>query len=126
MAKQKMKTNQTSGSAQAKEAQAKREKAEIQVRRKAEGSVEAFAALAQRLANGEAIVPPAMLSGLARRKHVRATLREDHKSRIEQRAHGAEVKFDKLCENRFDFFRGTALLFYRDMLGIKPRKRTAS
>ena len=85
--------------------------------RKAEGRVESFRALARRVATGEEVVPPVLLTGQARREHVRSTLREDHAARIEQRSHGAQEKFDELAGDFFKFFRGTALLFYRDMVG---------
>ncbi|SFQ11484.1 DUF2252 domain-containing protein [Tranquillimonas alkanivorans] len=83
----------------------------------AEGRVESFRALAKRVASGEELFPPLLLRGHARRAHVRATLREDHASRIEQRSFGARVKFDELSGDFYKFFRGTALLFYRDMVG---------
>ncbi|XBQ16963.1 MAG: DUF2252 family protein [Oceanicaulis sp.] len=97
--------------------EAEREETDIQSSWKAEGRTEAFADLAKRIAAGEPVVPPAQLTGQARREHVRATLREDHASRIEQRDHGARRKFDELAGDVFKFFRGTALLFYRDMAG---------
>ncbi len=77
----------------------------------------AFADLAK--ANEHAAFPqtPALLVGTRRRAFVRATIREDHRMRIEESAAGAEAKFDKLAGSRFAFFRGTALLFYRDMVG---------
>lgn len=81
------------------------------------GRVEGFRVLAQRIASGEQLLPPVLLTGQARREHVRATLREDHADRIEQRAPGARAKFGELAEDFFKFFRGTALLFYRDMVG---------
>ncbi|WP_299822553.1 DUF2252 family protein [uncultured Jannaschia sp.] len=62
-------------------------------------------------------MPPVLLTGQARREHVRSTLREDHAARIEQRSYGAREKFDALAGDFFKFFRGTALLFYRDMVG---------
>ena len=85
--------------------------------RVAEGRVESLRDLARRTAAGEQIVPPVLLTGQARREHVRSTLREDHAARIEQRSHGAREKFDALANDFFKFFRGTALLFYRDMVG---------
>ena len=85
--------------------------------KRSEGRVAAFRQLGQRIASGEQVVPPALLTGQARREHVRATLREDHAERIEQRAHGARAKFSELAGDFFKFFRGTALLFYRDMVG---------
>ena len=63
------------------------------------------------------MVPPVLLKGQARREHVRSTLREDHARRIEQQEKGAKDKFDVLAGSLFKFFRGTALLFYRDMVG---------
>lgn len=90
---------------------------EVHPVRKAEGRVEGFRTLADRIAAGEQVVPPRMLTGQARREHVRSTLREDHMTRIELREHGARQKFDVLANDFLKFFRGTALLFYRDMVG---------
>ncbi|MGP1397563.1 MAG: DUF2252 domain-containing protein [Inquilinaceae bacterium] len=84
---------------------------------KAAGRVEEFRDLARRLAAREHAVLPIVLTGQARREHVRSTIREDHAIRIEQRSHGARKKFDELADDLFKFFRGTALLFYRDMVG---------
>lgn len=92
--------------------------------RKAEGAAEAFADLARRIASGERLLPPAQLTGQARREHVRSTVREDHVGRIEQRSLGAQEKFDALAKDFFRFFRGTALLFYRDMAGQDSRMPT--
>jgi uncharacterized protein (DUF2252 family) len=83
----------------------------------AEGKVEAFRDLARRIGQGEVTHPPILLTGHARRAHVRATLREDHATRIRQRSFGARQKFDLLAKDFYKFFRGTALLFYRDMVG---------
>ena len=82
-----------------------------------DGRVEAFRELAQRIAAGEQLVLPVMLEGQARREHVRSTIREDHAARIAQRSRGAKNKFDELAGDFFKFFRGTALLFYRDLVG---------
>ena len=76
-----------------------------------------FAAFARRVAAGEVIVPPQLLPREQRRLHVRATLREDHVERIQSRPDQAQAKFDKLARSPFHFFRGTALLFYRDRAG---------
>ena len=81
------------------------------------GRREAFRDLAKRVAAGEPVMPPAQLNGQARREHVRAVLREDHAGRIEQKDPGAAQKFDELADDFLKFFRGTALLFYRDMAG---------
>jgi uncharacterized protein (DUF2252 family) len=79
--------------------------------------VEAFSELAKAAANGEFVVLPRQLTGQDRRRHVRQCLREDHENRIAQNSEDAELKFDKLAKSVFKFFRGTALLFYRDMAG---------
>ena len=83
----------------------------------AEGRVESLRDLARRIAAGEQVVPPVLLTEQARREHVRSTLREDHAARIAQRSYGAREKFDALAGDIFKSFRGTALLFYRDMVG---------
>ena len=81
------------------------------------GRVESFEDLARRIAAGEQVVPPRLLTGYDRRRHVRSTLREDHATRIVEEASGTGEKFDELAGSLFSFFRGTALLFYRDMVG---------
>lgn len=83
----------------------------------ASGRVESFEQLARRIADGDQVVPPRLLTGHDRRQHVRSTLREDHATRIEEQASGTREKFDELADSLFSFFRGTALLFYRDMVG---------
>ncbi len=100
-----------------KKTQAEDATAEIKVSKKADGSVEHFRKLAQRIASQERVIPPVLLTGQGRRQHVRSTLREDHAARIEHRSFGAKEKFDDLADDLFKFFRGTALLFYRDMVG---------
>ena len=79
--------------------------------------VEAFAQVARRRSEGEPVFLPIQQRGNARRAHVRQTLREDHQTRITDNAKGAQRKFRKLKKSRFSFFRGTALLFYRDLAG---------
>jgi uncharacterized protein (DUF2252 family) len=78
---------------------------------------DAFARLAQARAQGEMVALPRTLRGDDRRLHVRQTLREDHQTRIARRAEDAEEKFEKLAGSLFSFFRGTCLLFYRDLAG---------
>jgi uncharacterized protein (DUF2252 family) len=78
---------------------------------------EAFERLASERAAGAFQPTPIILTGEQRRLHVRQTIREDHQHRITTGAEDAEEKFDALAESVFDFFRGTALLFYRDMAG---------
>lgn len=79
--------------------------------------VEQFRALAEASSRGEFVMLPRHLIGHDRRMHVRQTLREDHRTRITNRSEGTETKFNKLAASLFAFFRGTALLFYRDMAG---------
>ena len=78
---------------------------------------EVFRQLARRRARGEMVLLPRQLTGNDRRLHVRETLREDHRNRIARHSEGAAAKFDKLAGSVFSFFRGTCLLFYRDMAG---------
>lgn len=78
---------------------------------------EAFAEFAQRRAEGAVVLPPLMLPKEERRQYVRETLREDHRYRIHNQPDGAQAKFDKLKSSPFVFFRGTALLYYRDHAG---------
>ncbi len=49
--------------------------------------------------------------------HVRQTIREDHQARIATHDEEAREEFDVLAGSLFRFFRGTALLFHRDMAG---------
>ncbi|QWC84195.1 DUF2252 family protein [Nocardioidaceae bacterium] len=79
--------------------------------------LQAFRDLAARRARGEMVFLPSNLTGHERRMHVRQTLREDHQKRISTRAEDTAAKFTKLHDNLFSFFRGTCLLFYRDMAG---------
>jgi len=79
--------------------------------------LEQYRRYAESRAAGEVVVPPHLLTGHERRLHVRHTLLEDHSSRIENRPEGAQAKFDTLAEDVFAFFRGTALLYYRDNAG---------
>lgn len=78
---------------------------------------EVFQELARARAEGEMVLLPRMLHGNDRRRHVRQTIREDHEQRIAGRNEEAEEKFDKLAGSLFSFFRGTSLLFYRDLAG---------
>lgn len=85
--------------------------------RPAASRVDAFAALARARAAGEIVSLPRQFTGRDRRIHVRQTIREDHETRIAQGSRETPAKFDKLASSLFSFFRGTALLFYRDMPG---------
>ena len=89
----------------------------VDTRRPDASRFDAFADLARRRAAGEFVMLPRNLRGQDRRLHVRQTIREDHATRIADRDEDAEAKFAKLAGSRFSFFRGTALLFYRDLAG---------
>ena len=78
---------------------------------------EAFSRLAEARAHGELVMLPRILEGNDRRLHVRQTLREDHQTRIANRHEDARAKFDALADSLYSFFRGTCLLFYRDLAG---------
>lgn len=84
---------------------------------RAASRVEDFRQLAAASAGGEFVMLPRLLTGNDRRMHVRQTLREDHQTRISRQSEDAKLKFDELADSLFSFFRGTALLFYRDMAG---------
>ena len=86
--------------------------------------VDAFHRLARARAAGAMVVVPRMLTGNDRRMHVRETVREDHETRIAGHDVEAQGKFDKLAGSVFHFFRGTNLLFYRDMVGGDARMPT--
>lgn len=79
---------------------------------------EAFRKFTEQRAADEVVLPPLLLPPEERRLYVRSTLREDHQFRIHNRPEGAQAKFDKLTKSFFSFFRGTALLFYRDYAGM--------
>lgn len=78
---------------------------------------ELFYEYAQARARGEMAAIPTMYNKEQRRLYVRQTMREDHQFRIKNRPEGAQAKFNKLADAPFDFFRGTALLYYRDYAG---------
>ncbi|MGY1846747.1 DUF2252 family protein [Blastococcus sp. SYSU DS1021] len=86
--------------------------------------VDAFRRLAEARAAGEMVLIPRMLTGNDRRVHVRETVREDHETRIANGDLEARAKFDKLAGSVFHFFRGTNLLFYRDLVGEDARLPT--
>ena len=86
--------------------------------------VDAFSDLARAYATGAVVMRPSSLTGLSRRIHVRETILEDHAKRIDEKAEGAEAKFEKLAGSIFSFFRGTSLLFHRDMAGEDSRMPT--
>ena len=92
--------------------------------RRISSRVEAFRILAEARAAGEMVPIPRMLDGNDRRIHVRETVREDHETRIASHDLEAQEKFDKLARSVFHFFRGTALLFYRDLAGEDARMPT--
>ncbi|HEX6984930.1 MAG TPA: DUF2252 family protein, partial [Planctomycetaceae bacterium] len=78
---------------------------------------EAFARFAARVARGEIVVPPLLLPRRERRRHVRRTLMEDHRYRLHNRPEAVAAKFEAMAGSAFRFFRGAALLYYRDYAG---------
>jgi uncharacterized protein (DUF2252 family) len=93
-------------------------------RREIRSRVEAFRRLAEARAAGEMVLIPRMLTGNDRWIHVRQTVREDHETRIASHDVEAQAKFAKLARSVFHFFRGTNLLFYRDLVGEDARLPT--
>ncbi len=79
--------------------------------------LDGFRKLAEARAAGEMVFLPRHLEGYERRQHVRQTIREDHETRIARASEDAFAKFDKLHGSPYQFFRGTCLLFYRDLAG---------
>ena len=78
---------------------------------------ESFCKISESVQKHAVVTLPQHLQDANRRLHVRQTLREDHEYRIAAGREGGKDKFDKLADSLYDFFRGTALLFYRDMAG---------
>ncbi len=78
---------------------------------------DAFRRYAELRAAGEVEVAPHLLGPRERRLHVRNTLLEDHITRLHDRPEAVAGKFAILAGSRFSFFRGTALLYYRDHAG---------
>ena len=93
-------------------------------RRVVHSRVDSFRLLAEARGRGEMVLIPRLLGGNDRRVHVRETLREDHETRIASSDVEAQAKFDKLATSVFQFFRGTCLLFYRDLAGEDARLPT--
>ncbi len=102
----------------------KARKAAAKASRSVKNYAQMFDGLAEARSTSFGLISPRNLSGLERRLHVRNTIRGDHRERIEQKASGAEEKFEKLAGSVFSFFRGTALLFYRDMVGTDAHMPT--
>lgn len=80
-------------------------------------AVDAFREFARRQAAGQVMVAPLLLPAEERRLYVRQCLREDNIFRIRNKPQGVKAKFTKIAKSAFKFFRGTALLYYRDYAG---------
>ncbi len=79
---------------------------------------EHFARYAELRGSGAVEVPPHLLGARERRLHIRNTLLEDHAVRLHDSPEAVEGKFAILAASAFSFFRGTALLYYRDHAGV--------
>ena len=79
---------------------------------------EEFKAYTENIVDGIPIMSPRYLNSDDRRLYIRRTMREDHTYRIKSSPEDTQQKFDKLYDSYFSFFRGTALLYYRDYAGI--------
>ncbi|WP_311516872.1 DUF2252 family protein [uncultured Corynebacterium sp.] len=77
----------------------------------------AFRQFAQDTARGEVTVPPTLLSPAQRKLHIRDTVIEDHLLRMRLVPSAVSDKLRALAQDPFTFFRGTALLYYRDIAG---------
>lgn len=83
-----------------------------------EDRTEMFRTYVTELTEGQLKIHPRYLKKDERRLYIRRTLREDHTRRIKNSPEDTKQKFDKLAGSYFSFFRGTALLYYRDYAGI--------
>lgn len=97
---------------------------DIEPIQKLESRVEAYRDLARAVVKYPCVMRPCHLRGLDRRLHVRQTIIEDHAVRIDEKAQDARAKFEKLAGSLYSFFRGTSLLFHRDMVGDDDRMPT--
>lgn len=79
---------------------------------------EHFAVYAELRGSGAVEVPPHLLGPRERRLHIRNTLLEDHAVRLREAPEATEAKLAVLAGSVFSFFRGTALLYYRDHAGV--------
>ena len=76
-----------------------------------------FETYSREIALGDVEVPPDMLTGRHRRLHVRDTVIEDHLLRMQLVPSAVNSKFADIARSPFPFFRGTAMLYYRDLAG---------
>ncbi|WP_082908597.1 DUF2252 family protein [Dietzia timorensis] len=76
-----------------------------------------FDTYSREVARGDVEVPPEMLTGRHRRLHVRDTVIEDHLLRMQLVPSAVSSKFADIARSPFPFFRGTAMLYYRDLAG---------
>lgn len=76
-----------------------------------------FTRLTADAARGDVITAPTQLQGRRRRLHIRNTVLEDHRARLRFAPDAVAGKMDLLAADAFSFFRGTALLYYRDLVG---------
>ena len=76
-----------------------------------------FETYSREAARGDVEVPPEMLTGRHRRLHVRDTVIEDHLLRMQLVPSAVSSKFEDIARSPFPFFRGTAMLYYRDLAG---------
>ena len=76
-----------------------------------------FEQFAARIAAGELLVPPYYYLPHDRRHHIRQTLWFDHQERVQSGPEAVQEKFETIAESAFRFFRGAALLYYRDLAG---------
>ncbi|MCA0962008.1 DUF2252 domain-containing protein [Salipiger bermudensis] len=114
-------SKRNSGKRAAASAEAKQAIAPV---RDLESRVEAYRELCRAYLKYPCVMRPSALTGFERRLHVRDTIVEDHAVRIDEKAEGAKEKFEALAASLYSFFRGTSLLFHRDMLGEDERMPT--
>ncbi|HAJ52384.1 MAG TPA: DUF2252 domain-containing protein, partial [Corynebacterium variabile] len=76
-----------------------------------------FTRLSADAARGDVITVPSQLQGRRRRLHIRNTVLEDHRARLRVAPDAVVGTVEHLAEDVISFFHGTALLYYRDLVG---------
>lgn len=76
-----------------------------------------FTRLSVDAARGDVVTLPSQLQGRRGRLHIRNTVLEDHRARLLVAPDAVAGTWEHPAGDAFSFFRGTALLHYRDLVG---------
>lgn len=83
-----------------------------------------FADFAHAVGRGGVATPPYLLTGRRRRQYIRDTVLEDHRRRMHVVPEAVAGKLRDIAADPFSFFRGTALLYFRDIAGTDSHLKT--